>query len=228
MKTKDRLFLVFVVLFCVYSGTMSAQEQDFSGWSRLAVKYDWSKKTRLTVEEEFRFKNNLSQLGQNHTEVGITHELWKRWEGGLFYRFIYQPDPDRYYSLGHRFWAQLEYRLVDRDIRVSVRNRTQATYENMFSSQNGLLPEWYNRYKISAEYQPKKADWVPGAGIELWHHLNPDGSPYIDKFRTSTGIEYRPGKHFRYELFYSFEQELNQNNPKTDHIVGINITFLIN
>ena len=145
MKTKDRLFLVFVVLFCVYSGTMSAQEQDFSGWSRLAVKYDWSKKTRLTVEEEFRFKNNLSQLGQNHTEVGITHELWKRWEGGLFYRFIYQPDPDRYYSLGHRFWAQLEYRLVDRDIRVSVRNRTQATYENMFSSQNGPLPEWYKR-----------------------------------------------------------------------------------
>lgn len=219
-------FILSGMLVC-FAPVMS-QEEDFRLWSRLAVKYDFSRYTRLTIEEEFRFYDNASRLEQNHTEIGVTHEITDRLEGGVFYRFIYEPDPERFYSIGHRSWLQLEYRIIDRDIRVSVRNRTQATYENYFSSENGKIPEWYTRYKIGGEYQPKRATWIPNASIEFWHILNPGGQAYIDKYRASAGIQYRPGDRIRYELSYMVQQDLQQGNPGTDHILGINITWMIN
>lgn len=204
------------------------QVSDMNLWTRVAAKYDVSKTTRLAVEQEFRFFENASQLEESHTEMGITHEISKRFEGGVFYRFIYEPDPKRFYSIGHRGWVHAEYRLIDKDIRLSIRDRLQTTFKDVFSSSSGKTPEWYNRYKIGIEYQPKKATWIPSASAELWQFLNSGTVPYFDKMRISTGIEYRPNKQFRWELFYSLQQEINVKNPETDHILGVTCTYMIN
>lgn len=226
-KSVKRMGLLW--LFCVLMASAAqAQEQDMGIWTRLAVKYDFSKTTRLTVEEEARFFDNASRLDQIHTEAGITHELTDRLEGGVYYRFYYETDPERFYSLGHRGFFQLEYRIIDRDIEVSVRNRTQATFEDVLSSSDGLIPEWYSRYQIGGRYKPRKANWIPEANVEFWQFLNPEGSIYFDKYRITAAIEYRPGNQFRYELFYKFQQDIQQGSPDMDHIFGFNLTYMLN
>jgi len=205
-----------------------AQESDANLWTRFALKYDISKNTRLAVEEEFRFFNNASMLEENHTEIGIKSEIVNRLNLGAYYRFIYETDVDRYYSLGHKGWLQIEYLLLDKDLEISVRNRLQATVQNLHSSENGHIPDWYNRYKLSIEYKPKKAVWVPSGDIELWHALNPKGKPMIDKLRATTGLEYRYNSNWRWQIFYAFQKELQVANPGTDHIWGIASTYLIN
>lgn len=206
----------------------SSQERDANLWTRFAVKYDLNKNTRLSLEEEFRFFNNASMLDQNHTEIGIKSELLNRLSLGAYYRFIYEKDIERAYSLKHRGWVQIEFLLLDRDMEISIRNRFQGTVEDVFSSENGHLPEWYNRYKFSLDYKPKNSDWIPGAGIEFWHALNRNGNSVIDKLRSSLELEYRYKSHWRWRIFYAYQRDLQIANPVTDHIFGIASTYMIN
>ena len=205
-----------------------AQESDANLWTRFALKYDLSKKTRLAFEEEFRFFNNVSMLEQNHTEIGIKSEILDRLDVGAYYRFIYKTALDRHYSFGHRGWLQIEYLLLDKDLEISVRNRLQASVRDVQSSENGDNPDWYSRYKLSIEYKPKKAVWVPGGDIEFWHALKPYGKPSIDKLRATLGLEYRYNSNWRWQIFYALQKELQVANPGIDHIWGIASTYLIN
>ena len=228
---KLNYFIPILVLFAgvlLLPQSSIAQESDANLWTRFALKYDISKNTRLAIEEEFRFFNNASMLEQNHTEIGIKSEIVNRLKIGAYYRFIYETDIDRDYSLGHRGWLQIEYLLLDKDLEISIRNRLQATVQNVQSSEKGDIPEWYNRYKLSVEYKPKKAVWVPGGDIELWHALKPYGKPSIDKLRATLGLEYRYNSNWRFKMFYALQKELQTANPGTDHIWGIASTYLIN
>lgn len=220
--------LLSLFLALKFPGTLLAQESDLNLWSSLAIKYDWSAKTRLVLSEEFRIQDNLSRLEQNNTEIGLNQELSKRWEGGLYYRFIYETDPKRSYSLGHRAWIQLEYLLIDQDLELSIRTRLQTTFTDYYSSADGRIPEWYNRNKISCSYKPKKANWIPGAGFEFWYGVGGNAKRFLDKYRANIGLEYRQNKHLRWEVSYSLQQQLQVANRATDHILGINCTYLIN
>ena len=212
----------------IYSARLSAQESDANIWSRFAIKYDLNPLTRIAIEEEFRFFDNASRLEQYHTEIGLNRELSKRWEAGVYYRFINESDEDRYYSTGHRGWLQLEYQIMDSDIDVYIRTRLQATFEDVQSSAKGKIPDWYNRYKLSTEYKTKGAQLIPSAGIEFWHFLNPNGDPFINKLRFSLGLEYRFTKAWRCKVFYSYQEELQVAKPDLDHIFGLACTYIIN
>lgn len=230
LKTNRVILMTSILLIinCISSQELVAQESDANVWSRLAIKYDLNSLTRISVEEEFRFFDNVSQLEQNHTEIGLSRELNKRWNGGVFYRFIYETNTDRDYSLGHRGWVQLEYQLLDSDINVYARTRLQTTFKDIQSSSSGKVPDWYNRYKISAEYKTKGAKWIPDAGIEFWHYLNPSENPFVNKLRFSLGLEYRYTKKLRWQVFYSYQKELQVSNPDTDYIFGVACTYKIN
>jgi len=224
-----QLAVIFLTVLAFLPFEVLGQEEDFNIWTRYAVKYDLSSKTRIAVEEEFRFFDNASKLEQNHTELGLSHELSSRWEGAVYYRFIYETDIDRGYSLGHRSWLQLEYRLIDKDLKVSLRSRFQTTITDFFTSEYGRIPELYSRNKLAISYKPKDAIWIPSAGIEYWYFLNPEsGNKFIDKYRAGFGLEYRQNKHFRWEAFYHLQQQIQTSDPKTIHVIGLSGTYMIN
>jgi len=223
------LTVVLLALSGILSWEAQAQEEDMDIWTRFAIKYDLSSKTRLAVEEEFRFFDNASRLEQNHTEIGISHELSQRWDGGIYYRFIYETDEDRGFSLGNRAWLQLEYQLLDTDTKISLRSRLQTSYTDIYSRENGQIPKVYNRNKLNISYKPKNAYWIPHLGVELWYYLNPmSGNQLIDKYRTTFGLEYRQSSHLRWEFFFSYQQQIQVADPRTDYILGLSTTYLIN
>jgi len=230
LKINQVLLLASILLAInsIFSQKLYAQESDANIWSRFAVKYELNSLTKIAVEEEFRFYDNAARLEQNHTEIGLSRELSKRWNGGVFYRFIYETNSDRDYSIGHRGWLQLEYQLLDTDVNVYARTRLQTTFKDVKTSVDGKVPDWYNRYKISAEYKTKGAQWIPDAGLEFWHHLNPSGNPFVNKLRLSLGLEYRYTKNLRWQIFYGYQKELQVSNPDTDHIYGVACTYKIN
>lgn len=230
---KQVKFLKFAIILLSFSGIISmevhGQEEDMNIWTRFAIKYDLSSKTRIAIEEEFRFFENASRLEQNHTEIGLSHELSPRWDGGIYYRFIYETDEKSSYSLGHRSWLQLEYRLLDTDFKVSLRSRLQTSYTDYYTRENGQISKVYNRNRLNVSYKPKNVYWIPHAGIELWYYLNPmSGNQFIDKYRTTLGLEFRQNMHFRWEVFFSFQQQVQVADPRTTYILGLSGTYLIN
>jgi len=231
MRINNKLLLLAICIYIItglFENKLQAQEADANVWTRFAVKYDLNSLTRIAIEEEFRFYDNASRLEQNHTEIGLSRELSKRWNGGAFYRYIYETDFERQYSIGHRAWLQLEYQLFDTDINVYARTRLQTTFKDVNTSSDGKVPDWYNRYKLSAEYKTKGAQWIPDAGIEFWHYLNPSNNPFVNKLRLSLGLQYRYHKNMRLQVFYAYQKQLQVPNPDIDHIYGLACTYKIN
>ena len=74
LKCFIQILVLFAGVLLLPQGSI-AQDSDANIWTRFALKYDLSKKTRLAFEEEFRFFNNVSMLEQNHTEIGIKSEI---------------------------------------------------------------------------------------------------------------------------------------------------------
>ena len=219
------LSLIILTFVCSFKG--HGQDEDLKLWTRVSVKYDLTTKTRLAVEEEFRFYNNASSLEENHTEIGISHELSDNWEGGLFYRFIYETDPQDYYSLGHRGWFQLAYKWQWGNIKGSIRERLQGTFQDYMSSENGKIPENYLRSKISLTYEPIKGNIEPYIGGEFWYTLGTGDPAIIDKMRIGGGIEYRRNKNVRLDFFYNYQKDLQVARPDTGHIFGIAYAYII-
>lgn len=224
-----RVYTLLMFLgFLFFPLTSNSQVSDANLWTRLALKYDIGSKTRLALEEEFRFFENVTRLEKYHTEIGIEREIIKRLNLGAYYRYITEDDPERYHSIGHRSWLQFELLILDKDLEISFRNRLQGTMWNIRTSSTGNIPEWYSRYKISLDYKAKDASWIPGGDIEFWQALNPGDKPDIDQLRATLGLEYRYNKHLRWKVFYSYQKELGVANPETDHIWGIAGTYVIN
>lgn len=228
MITKRWIFIALTLGSCfLLSIVPTHAQEDMSVWLRSALKIDVGDKSRLSIEEEFRFFENASMMEQNHTEIGFGTDLASRLDGGVFYRFIYETDRDRGYSIGHRTWIQMEYQLIDQDVEVSLRSRMQNTFENVYSSENGTNPEWYSRNKLNMAYKPRKADWIPQASAEFWYRVGfPEGN-FVDKYRLSFGLEYRPSKNFRWEFFYLYQKQIQVSNPSIEHVAGMSFTYLI-
>jgi len=218
----------FLLLFLLSTTCrIFAQSEDMNLWTRVAVKYDPTQKTRLALENEFRFYENISSLEQYHTEVGISQELTTNWDGGLYYRFMYEMDREKQYVIGHRAWVQLAYNWEKERFSVSYRTRLQTTYKGVFSSENGQVPESYSRNKLSFTYDLPSSKWQPSMGAEFWYRVNQNSLRFIDKYRISVSAQYRYSRNVRLEVFYNFQQQIQVADPATDHILGVAYTYLI-
>jgi len=220
------LLLVSAVLF--FHKSSLAQSEDLNLWSRIAVKYDLSDKTRLAFEQELRLNENLARFDDTHTELGVSYDFNDHWEGGIYYRFVYENNPDRFYSIGHRGWLQLEYSNQWSNIKASLRNRFQSTYTDINSSDNGKNPDSYNRTKLKLAIDPAAGKKIePYASIEFWYLLDKGVPGFIDQSRGVAGIEYKHSRNVRWDFFYAYQRELQVNRRDVDHIIGIGYTYLI-
>ncbi len=222
---KNRLIVLLGFLF-VFSPVFT-QDQDFMLWSKLGLKYEISKKTRLSFEEEFRFYENASRLEQNHTEIGVRQKLSDKWDGGVFYRFIYETDPEKYYSLSHRAWMQIAYKWQWGQIKGSVRERLQSTFQDYLSSKNGKIPDNKLRSKLSFSYKPATGKIEPYVSTEFWYGITTNVPCFIDKFRIGVGLEYKQNRNVQWSIFYNYQKDIQVASPDTGYIFGIAYTYLI-
>ncbi len=218
-----------LLFFCFFGATWAliAQDQDLNAWTRVALKYDLSKKARFAVENEMRFFDNASRLSQYHTELGVNYDLNDKWEGGVYYRFIYETDPEKQYELGHRAWLQLGYNWSKDRLSATIRTRLQTTYSGINTRENGRIPESYSRNKISLSYDLSNSKWEPNLGAEFWYQLGSGSERIIDKYRVGGGFEYRYSRNVRIDIFYNYQSQIQVASPNIDHIFGLSYTYLI-
>ena len=51
-----------------------AQQSDFQFWPQVQVGYNLSDRFKLSLEEEVRFRENVSQVKKELTDLGITYK----------------------------------------------------------------------------------------------------------------------------------------------------------
>ncbi|MBK7970000.1 MAG: DUF2490 domain-containing protein [Bacteroidetes bacterium] len=100
------------------------------------------------MSQEFRFNENISELGSFFTEISAQYKLHKNLSIGAGYRFINKRELDDSYEKRHRMLFDLNAREKFWKIAISARARFQSQYSGINTSENGKIPDNYLRNEV--------------------------------------------------------------------------------
>lgn len=215
-----------IMLLCL-AWPAKAQYQDAQLWASLMARYDITPKLRVSLEEEFRFFENISRLNKINSELDVLYQINPMIDAGVFYRLITIRNPEGYYYWNNRLGLIIQATGKAGPWTFRIRTQGQFTYPEFYRSDNWQIPEKYVRVKFSTSRESRSKKTEPFADIEFWYALRTGMTDIIDQYRLTIGLDIKPDKRNRWSVFYRLDQELQVVNPLSAHILGIGYTWII-
>jgi hypothetical protein len=221
-------FLFFVFVFpCAFA---FAQYDDAGMWNTVNVEKKLKGNFSLALTQEFRLKENFSKINLFYTEPGVVYRPYSFLKIELAYRFIAKKMLDDAYSFRHRLMLDITLRKKFGEWTLAYRHRLQAEERNIYSSENGDIPEWYSRNKITVKYDLHKKV-TPYVSCELRYQIsdprNIESDQTWHRARYAAGLEYEMNKKSTFGLYYLIQHEWNVSIPENLYIVGLEYTLTL-
>lgn len=238
MKFQQKiLFTVCCLQFAIFSpllwrgvgGVASAQEYPDAGlWTTFNVEKALNTRFTGLFTQECRLKENFSRLNLFYTNLGIEYKFSRSFKAAFIYRHIDKYLDDNTFSYRHRLMLDITWKTKFGKFGFSYRKRMQAEERNIFSSENGKLPEWYSRNKISLKYDSGKS-WTPYVSAEFRYQfhdprkLESDGTWHRGRY--VFGIDYKKNDKSTFGFYYLVQHEFNVLSPQDQYIIGLEYTL---
>jgi len=215
--------LTATILFSfILTSQIFAQRKDFSIWENISLEKRIAPKLMLNFKHQGRISNNATQLKYYYFDIGLTYKINKSFQTAFGYRFIHNSTTENITSKRHRIYWMLCYKIKLKPFILSYRHILQSQVQDIYSSENGKLPNYFTRSKVAIKYDLNK--FTPYLATELksgiirWNQLVPN------KVRLFVGCNYKFNKLNEIELYYLLQKQISVNNPQTTYILGIGIT----
>ncbi|MBI4932176.1 MAG: DUF2490 domain-containing protein [Bacteroidetes bacterium] len=222
--TKKLLSFFFAYCLLPVAYCFSQDYPDAGSWNTLNIDKAINGKLTALFTEECRFKENFSRLNLFYTNLGIEYKVAKNFKVALIYRWIDKFQDDNSYSFRHRLMLDLTFKQKFGKLTASYRNRTQVEDRDIYSSDNGSVPEWYSRNKFGAKYDMGKR-YIPFASVELRYQFRDPRNIESDKTwhreRYVLGAEYKINNKNIFSAYYLIQREHNVLSPQNLYIVGL-------
>jgi hypothetical protein len=216
-----RFFFLLVLGLCLFAHTqLIAQEKDAGLWTSLNFEAKVVKKLTASISEEFRFNENITELGSRFTDVGLEYKINKHFQVSANYRFTQKRRVDDYYSFRHRYYAAMKYSKKLKPFELSYRLQILDEYKDIGRASDGGVPDIYLRNKLGLKWDTQKP-YTPYVSVELFTPLNYPRSYAFDNIRAIAGIEYEMTKHQKIDIFYLINKGVFEGNAQADFIVGL-------
>ncbi len=226
MKKKILLGILYVFIF----STASAQYDDAGMWNTFSVEKKLKNNFSLLFTEEFRLKENFSQINLFYSQAGIGYRPYSFLKIELQYRFIQKKMIDDFYSFRHRLMLDITVKKKYGNWTGSYRHRLQVEERNIYSSDKGAIPEWYSRNKIAVKYDLHKKV-TPYLSCELRYQLsdprNLESDQTWHRGRYVAGMDYELNKKSTFGLYYLIQHEWNVSIPENLYIVGLEYSLTL-
>ncbi|MBL0072094.1 MAG: DUF2490 domain-containing protein [Bacteroidetes bacterium] len=106
-----------------------AQVNDAGLWTSINLEKKITKKIAVDLSQEFRFNENISELGSFFTEISAQYKLHKNLSIGAGYRFINKRELDDSYEKRHRMLFDLNAKEKFWKIAVSAQGSFSVTVQ---------------------------------------------------------------------------------------------------
>ncbi len=216
----------------IFSGAnfLNAQTQDFGMWNTISVNKEITNKLVLGLDQEIRFRDNLSTLNLVYTNVGLTYKFTDNFKFSAVYRFIDKHKDDFSWGVRHRIYFDAAVKVKPGNFNFSYRARYQMEWRGAgYEQYQGSVPEIYFRNLFKVGYKLNDS-WEPYLGSEIRFQIQNPRIPYhngFDRTRFIGGINYEFNKHHTIGTYFLLQKEWNVSDPETLHILGIEYTFNI-
>jgi hypothetical protein len=151
----DRRWVVFLGFLLGSLVQGHAQQSDFQFWPQVLIGYNLSDRFKLSLEEEVRFRENVSQVKKELTDLGITYKINKALKIGVTYRLeltFKNPDESAWRS---GLYSDIMFRQKIRRFQFDYRLRFQSPRIESVSEVSSLDQWLINRHKASLQYNIK-------------------------------------------------------------------------
>ena len=196
------------LLLVLSSLTIANAQTDFGLWTGIAIEKELSKKWEISLEEEARFDENVTNFKKLLTEFGVQYKVNKYYRTALIYRFTYEPGD----GLGNRLvWSNTaRYKLEDFTFSYRLNFQTDFNTEEATS--------YKIRNRVGVDYKFNKR-WEIGLTGELnysfYYYRN-----VLDRYRISFGADYKVNKHHKIGAGLMFQSQINTADPNKDVVLS--------
>ncbi len=199
-------------------------QKDAGLWANVSLNHQVTRRISVSLSEQIRLNQNVSQVDQVFTDAGITYQWSKSFRTGISYRLSFRNEIE-FYETRHRFYVDLSYRLRKRPVSMTIRQRFQQQYSGLNTSENGDIPEWYSRTKLAVKYDLSKK-YTPYVSVEAFYLIDNDDedNQTFDQMRYEAGFDYDFNRRHSLNLFYMVQTKL-LGKESTKFISGIGYTY---
>lgn len=170
----------------------------------------------LSLKYQFRSDEDIKQIKGSYFYSTISYRLIKK---HLYTEFEYRYTTS-FFKDRHRFGLGLigKYKLHKVTFSEKLTYQREHEYFNRYYEE-GHEPTDYLRNKIQAKWHFKK-HWDTYLSFETFFKFS-NKENEVDEVRLETGINWEFVKHHEIEIYYRIQPEVNQSNPKLDHVIGL-------
>lgn len=212
MKTRLTIYLLLALMGAA-TGLHAQVQKDAQLWKGLVLQKTFlDNRIQLSLNEEVRLRNNMSEVRTSFTDVSLYYKLHKRWAAGLGYRYSVKPDLN-----GHRLYGDLVWKpKIKGPLGLTIRTRVQHDFDRL--DQGTTL-----RPRLWLDYNLPKTKLEPYVGAEPFFRL--DEAANFDQFRLYAGLKYPLRKKVELRLGYIMAQDIDGAAREQDHSLMVRVTI---
>ncbi len=202
---------------------------DFGMWNTLSAEKKINKKISVSIDQEFRLKENLSKINLFYTNLGFNYKFSKKLKGSLIYRNTQKNFDERGYDIKHRIMFDLVYKeKLSKKFLFQFRQRFQFENNNIYSSRDGKYIESFARSKFELGYnytKKIKAYFSEELRFQLHDPRNVESDYGLHRFRHCIGIDYSVDSDNTIGIYYLAQNEIRVYKPNELFIFGVQYGF---
>jgi|ERR1035437_2850666 hypothetical protein len=230
MKLKCKT-LLFSLVFVTSSKYCNSQTYPDAGmWNTFSLEYELNSRLSAVLDEEFRLKENFSEINLFYTNLGMTYKLSRLFKLGLIYRNIQKYQIDRTISFRNRLMLDIIVKKKYDPWTFSFRTRFQGEVKDFYTSENGGIPEYYmrNKFEIKYDLQNRITPYVSAEfRYQIYERKTPETNGLYHRVRPAIGFDYKINKKNSFGAYYLIQREWNVNEPEELYIIGLQYTLTI-
>lgn len=220
------MLLTGILLYSITS--VAAQDttvvRDLQLWSGAKIEKSFAKDWTLSLEEEIRFRQNISEISNFFTELGLRYKINKNFALAGAYRYTRDRKRDDSYKNMSRYNLDLRYKGKIKFLGIYYRLRYQKEVEGFNLFDMDALYVKHVRNRISLRYNDLN-DLEPYVSAEIFQAFTPYQSPRFDYYRIVLGIRYEPGNIGEFKLAWGFNREFSSYQAAMVYMFKVNYTY---
>jgi hypothetical protein len=222
-RANNLTFLLFILVF--RTTALHAQQNDFQAWPSIQVNLEVIDNLRLHLEEEVRFRENLTLTSRQINDLGISYRFNNALKVGIYYRLEANWQNADEFVWRNGIYSDISFRQDAGRFTFGYRLRVQSSKVERNDSDPGLFDKFRHRHKLSAEYDLKGIPLTPFIESELFVDYSRVNQTRLKGMRTWLGMDFKVKKLHTLSLKYGIDQEINTSDPLRSYIVAFGYTL---
>lgn len=227
---KFRFLKIIVVALIFYTTDSYCQKvfKDAGMWNTLSFKHKFNKKFTLLITEEFRLKENYTQVNLTYTELGVEYTYNKNIKTSLVYRNIQKYQYQNPLSYRNRIQWDIGLKKSFGRFGINYRHRLQGEVKDYFTNETGHFKEWFSRHKVGVKYDINDKWNLAISGeyrLQISDPRSPEYNLDFHRQRYQAGVTYKITNKQDIGVYYLYQNEFGIQNLTDIYILGIEYAF---